>query len=77
MVTTPGWVNSEERTRVQLRKTDVIDAAVAILDQYGLADLTMRRLAGSLQVTGVPGEGTTIAVLLPLAEEVGDARLAG
>ncbi|WP_328712433.1 TetR/AcrR family transcriptional regulator C-terminal domain-containing protein [Nocardia salmonicida] len=35
---------------MQLRKTDVVDAAVAILDQYGLADLTMRRLAGSLQV---------------------------
>ncbi|MFE3546104.1 TetR/AcrR family transcriptional regulator C-terminal domain-containing protein [Nocardia sp. NPDC059177] len=35
---------------MQLRKSDVIDAAVEILDQYGLADLTMRRLAGSLQV---------------------------
>lgn len=35
---------------MQLRKTDVVDAAVTILDQYGLADLTMRRLAGSLQV---------------------------
>ncbi|MET9216439.1 MULTISPECIES: TetR/AcrR family transcriptional regulator C-terminal domain-containing protein [unclassified Nocardia] len=35
---------------MQLRKTDVVDAAVAILDQYGLGDLTMRRLAGSLQV---------------------------
>ncbi|MFF2088163.1 TetR/AcrR family transcriptional regulator C-terminal domain-containing protein [Nocardia sp. NPDC058176] len=35
---------------MHLRKTDVVDAAIAILDQYGLADLTMRRLAGSLQV---------------------------
>ncbi|MGW6423760.1 TetR/AcrR family transcriptional regulator C-terminal domain-containing protein [Nocardia sp. NPDC055053] len=35
---------------MQLRKTDVVDAAVDILDQYGLADLTMRRLAGALQV---------------------------
>lgn len=35
---------------MHLRKTDVVDAAVAILDQYGLGDLTMRRLAGSLQV---------------------------
>ncbi|MFC6014542.1 TetR/AcrR family transcriptional regulator C-terminal domain-containing protein [Nocardia lasii] len=35
---------------MHLRKTDVVDAAVAILDEYGLADLTMRRLAGSLQV---------------------------
>ena len=31
-------------------RTDVIDGAVAILDQYGLADLTMRRLATSLHV---------------------------
>ncbi|APE34137.1 TetR family transcriptional regulator [Nocardia mangyaensis] len=35
---------------MHLRKTDVVDAAITILDQYGLADLTMRRLAGSLQV---------------------------
>lgn len=37
----------------------------------------VKELAGSLQVTGVPGEGTTIAVLLPLAEEGHHARLAG
>lgn len=37
----------------------------------------VKELAGSLQVSGVPGAGTTIAVVLPLAEEVGDARLAG
>ncbi|MFR9753094.1 TetR/AcrR family transcriptional regulator C-terminal domain-containing protein [Nocardia sp. 004] len=35
---------------MQLHRADVIDGAIAILDQYGLADLTMRRLAGSLQV---------------------------
>ncbi|MQY25447.1 Tetracycline repressor protein class E [Nocardia sp. RB56] len=35
---------------VQLHRADVIDGAVAILDQYGLADLTMRRLATSLNV---------------------------
>jgi AcrR family transcriptional regulator len=35
---------------VPLHRTDVIDGAVAILDQYGLADLTMRRLATSLHV---------------------------
>ncbi len=35
---------------MQLHRTDVIDGAVAILDQYGLADLTMRRLATSLHV---------------------------
>ncbi|ATL66997.1 TetR/AcrR family transcriptional regulator C-terminal domain-containing protein [Nocardia terpenica] len=35
---------------MQLHRTDVIDGAVAILDQYGLADLTMRRLATSLNV---------------------------
>ncbi|MFI6869654.1 TetR/AcrR family transcriptional regulator C-terminal domain-containing protein [Nocardia sp. NPDC050406] len=35
---------------MQLHRTDVVDGAIAILDQYGLADLTMRRLAGSLHV---------------------------
>ncbi|NKY52880.1 TetR family transcriptional regulator [Nocardia vermiculata] len=35
---------------MQLRRADVIDGAVAILDQYGLADLTMRRLATALHV---------------------------
>ena len=33
-----------------LNKKDVIGAALAILDEYGLADLTMRRLADSLDV---------------------------
>lgn len=35
---------------MQLHRDDVVDGALAILDQYGLADLTMRRLAGSLRV---------------------------
>lgn len=35
---------------MQLHRNDVLDGAVAILDEYGLADLTMRRLAGSLNV---------------------------
>ncbi|MCU1642169.1 MAG: TetR family transcriptional regulator [Nocardia sp.] len=35
---------------MQLHRTDVVDGAIAILDQYGLADLTMRRLASSLHV---------------------------
>ncbi|WP_063050555.1 TetR/AcrR family transcriptional regulator C-terminal domain-containing protein [Nocardia arthritidis] len=35
---------------MQLHRADVVDGAIAILDRYGLADLTMRRLAGSLHV---------------------------
>ncbi|MBF6330094.1 TetR/AcrR family transcriptional regulator C-terminal domain-containing protein [Nocardia transvalensis] len=35
---------------MQLHRADVVDGAIAILDQYGLADLTMRRLATSLGV---------------------------
>ncbi|MEU4313461.1 TetR/AcrR family transcriptional regulator C-terminal domain-containing protein [Nocardia sp. NPDC024068] len=35
---------------MQLHRDDVVDGALAILDQYGLADLTMRRLAGTLSV---------------------------
>ena len=35
---------------MQLRRADVLDGALAILDEYGLADLTMRRLASSLGV---------------------------
>nr|WP_198429041.1 TetR/AcrR family transcriptional regulator C-terminal domain-containing protein [Nocardia bovistercoris] len=33
-----------------MHRADVVDGAIAILDGYGLADLTMRRLAASLQV---------------------------
>jgi TetR/AcrR family tetracycline transcriptional repressor len=36
---------------VQLHKRDVVDAATALLDNYGLADLTMRRLARELEVS--------------------------
>ncbi|OBG14884.1 TetR family transcriptional regulator [Mycolicibacterium celeriflavum] len=36
---------------MQLHKRDVVDAATALLDSYGLADLTMRRLARELEVS--------------------------
>lgn len=36
---------------MQLHKPDVVDAATAILDNYGIADLTMRRLARELNVS--------------------------
>jgi AcrR family transcriptional regulator len=36
---------------VQLHKRDVVDAATAILDNYGIADLTMRRLGRELNVS--------------------------
>lgn len=36
---------------MQLHKPDVVDAATAILDSYGVADLTMRRLARELNVS--------------------------
>ncbi|TFV60717.1 TetR family transcriptional regulator [Mycobacterium sp. PS03-16] len=36
---------------MQLHKRDVVDAATALLDNYGLADLTMRRLARELTVS--------------------------
>ncbi|MBO0676379.1 TetR/AcrR family transcriptional regulator C-terminal domain-containing protein [Mycolicibacterium sp. S2-37] len=36
---------------MQLHKRDVVDAATAILDEYGIGDLTMRRLARELNVT--------------------------
>ena len=36
---------------MQLHKRDVVEAATAILDNYGIADLTMRRLARELNVT--------------------------
>ncbi|MDN5757386.1 MAG: TetR/AcrR family transcriptional regulator C-terminal domain-containing protein [Tomitella sp.] len=35
---------------MQLRRQDVLNGAIAILDEYGLGDLTMRRLASSLGV---------------------------
>ena len=36
---------------MQLHKNHVIDAATALLDTYGIADLTMRRLARELDVS--------------------------
>jgi AcrR family transcriptional regulator len=36
---------------VQLHKRDVVDAATTLLDNYGMADLTMRRLARELAVS--------------------------
>ena len=36
---------------MQLTKRDVVDAATGLLDDYGLADLTMRRLARELAVS--------------------------
>ncbi|MCT7659865.1 TetR family transcriptional regulator [Mycobacterium deserti] len=36
---------------MQLHKRDVVDAATALLDTYGMADLTMRRLARELAVS--------------------------
>ena len=36
---------------MQLHKRDVVDAATALLDTYGIADLTMRRLARELNVS--------------------------
>lgn len=36
---------------MQLHKPDIVEAAAAILDQYGIADLTMRRLARELGIT--------------------------
>jgi TetR/AcrR family tetracycline transcriptional repressor len=35
---------------VQLRRADVLEGAISILDEYGLGDLTMRRVATSLHV---------------------------
>ena len=36
---------------MQLHKRDVVEAATALLDNYGIADLTMRRLARELAVS--------------------------
>jgi signal transduction histidine kinase len=61
----------------------VADNGSGLVDQksggLGLRGLEERvkELAGSLEMTSVPGGGTTIAAVLPLAEEVRDARLAG
>lgn len=36
---------------MQLHKRDVVEAATTLLDDYGIADLTMRRLARELEVS--------------------------
>jgi AcrR family transcriptional regulator len=36
---------------VQLHKRDVVEAATTLLDNYGIADLTMRRLARDLNIS--------------------------
>ena len=36
---------------MQLHKRDVVEAATTLLDSYGIADLTMRRLARELEVS--------------------------
>jgi AcrR family transcriptional regulator len=50
-----GLIELEQRSgygsRVQLHKRDVVAAATAILDNYGIADLTMRRLGRELNVS--------------------------
>nr|WP_090341814.1 TetR/AcrR family transcriptional regulator C-terminal domain-containing protein [Mycolicibacterium malmesburyense]CRL71899.1 transcriptional regulator [Mycolicibacterium malmesburyense] len=66
---------------MQLHKRDVVQAATSLLDTYGLADLTMRRLARELEVS--PGalywhftskQQLLGAVADRILEPVGDAR---
>jgi TetR/AcrR family tetracycline transcriptional repressor len=40
----------EKRRDVRYHRCDVVDRAITVLDAYGLADLTMRRLGGELGV---------------------------
>jgi TetR/AcrR family transcriptional regulator, tetracycline repressor protein len=65
---------------VQLHKRDVVEAATAILDNYGIADLTMRRLGRELNVS--PGalywhfankQQLLGAIADRILEQVGDA----
>jgi AcrR family transcriptional regulator len=73
---------------VQLHRADVIGGAIAILDQYGLADLTMRRLATSLHVQPgalywhFPNKQALLGavadrILGPMEEPLGAAEWAG
>ena len=39
---------------MRYHRADVVDRALIVLDGYGLADLTMRRLGGELGVLGLP-----------------------
>ncbi|MFE3289388.1 TetR/AcrR family transcriptional regulator C-terminal domain-containing protein [Rhodococcus sp. NPDC059234] len=76
---------------MQLRRGDVLGGAIAILDEYGLGDLTMRRLATSLGVQPgalywhFPNKQTLLAAITdqmldrvsaPLDARDWDARLA-
>ncbi|MFF0817099.1 TetR/AcrR family transcriptional regulator C-terminal domain-containing protein [Rhodococcus sp. NPDC003318] len=75
---------------MQLRRADVLAGAIAILDEYGLGDLTMRRLATSLGVQPgalywhFPNKQTLLAAITdemlgavsaPLVDAQWDARL--
>lgn len=70
---------------MQLHKRDVVDMATSLLDDYGLADLSMRRLARELNVS--PGAlywhfankqqllgAVTDRILQPLCDVTGDWR---
>lgn len=71
---------------MQLHKRDVVQAATTLLDTYGLADLTMRRLARELEVS--PGAlywhftskqqllgAVADQILEPVGDATGDWRL--
>ena len=69
---------------MQLHKRDVVEAATAILDNYGIADLTMRRLGRELNVS--PGalywhfankQQLLGAIADRILEPVGDAQATG
>ena len=77
---------------MQLRRPDVVDGALNILDDYGLADLTMRRLAGSLGVgpgalywhfpnkqalLGAVADAILAPIAIPCENDPWDRRLAG
>lgn len=64
---------NREGIRVRYHRSDVIDRAIAVLDEYGLESLTMRRLATELGVQPsalyhhVPNKQTLLAAV---AEEI-------
>ena len=64
-----------------LHRTDIVEAALAILDQYGIADLTMRRLADRLGVQPgalywhMPNKQTLLAAVSDVI--VGEVRAPG
>src|SRR5699024_7723468 len=45
-----GRPSHDDEVPMQLRRHDVLSGAIAILDEYGLGDLTMRRLGAALGV---------------------------